>query len=145
MDGNPYLVQIPLHVNYGCNIYVGKNFFANYNCIMMDYAQITIGDNVWLGPNVSLLTANHPLEPKKRQVFHTDDSFHPEKKGNWEIIAPIEIGDDVWIGAGVTVLPGVSIGAGTTIGAGSVVTHDVPPNVLACGNPCRVIRSIDIS
>ena len=145
MDGNPYLVQIPLHVNYGCNIYVGKNFFANYNCIMMDYAQITIGDNVWLGPNVSLLTANHPLESKERKVFYTKDSFHPEKKGNWEIIAPIEIGDDVWIGAGVTVLPGVSIGAGTTIGAGSVVTHDVPPNVLACGNPCRVIRSIDIS
>lgn len=142
IDGNVYLVQIPLHVNYGFNIRVGKNFHANYNCVMMDYAPITIGDNVWLGPNVSLLTVNHPLQPRKRRIFYTKDSFHPEKKGNWEIIAPITIGDDVWIGAGAIVLLGVSIGAGTTIGAGSVVTHDIPSNVLVCGNPCRVIRQV---
>lgn len=143
IDGNVYLIQIPLHVSYGCNIHVGKNFNANYNCIMMDYAPITIGDNVWLGPNVSLLTVNHPLEPKRRCVFYTKDSFHQEKKGNWEIIAPVTVGNDVWIGSGTIVLPGVTIGAGTTIGAGSVVTHDIPANVLACGNPCKVIRLID--
>ena len=143
IDGNVYLVQIPLHVSYGSNIHVGKNFNANYNCIMMDYAPITIGNNVWLGPNVSLLTVNHPLEPARRRIFITKDSFHPEKKGNLEIIAPVTIGNDVWIGAGVIVLPGVTIGDGTTIGAGSVVTHDIPANVLACGNPCKVIRAVD--
>lgn len=143
IDGNVYLVQIPLRVSYGCNIHVGKNFHANYNCIMMDHAPITIGDNVWIGPNVSLLTVNHPLEPDRRRVFYTKDSFHPEKKGNGIIIAPITVGNDVWIGAGTIVLPGVTIGAGTTIGAGSVVTHDIPANVLACGNPCKVIRLID--
>lgn len=142
IDGNAYLVQIPFRVCYGKNIHVGKNFNANYNCIMMDYAPIVIGDNVWIGPNVSLLTVNHPLESDRRRVFHTEDSFHPEKKGNWEVIAPITIGDDVWIGAGTIVLPGITIGSGTSIGAGSVVTHDIPSNVLACGNPCREIRTI---
>lgn len=142
IDGNAYLVQIPLHVCYGSNIHVGKNFFANYNCIMMDYAPITIGDNVFLAPNVSILTVNHPLVPEQRRIFRTKDSFHPEKLGNWEIIAPVTIGDDVWIGTGSIILPGVTIGSGTTIGAGSVVTRDIPPNVLAAGSPCRVIRPI---
>lgn len=89
------------------------------------------------------MTVNHSLELDRRRVFYTKDSFHPEKKGNEEIIAPITIGSDVWIGAGVIVLPGVTIGSGTTIGAGSVVAHDIPSKVLACGNPCKVIRLID--
>lgn len=142
IDGNPYLVQIPFHCSYGCNIHIGKNFFSNNNCVMMDHAEIRIGDNVMLAPNVTITTVNHPLDPTERRVFDTRDSFHPGKKGNWEIIAPVTIGDDVWIGTGSIILPGVTIGSGTTIGAGSVVTHDIPPNVLAVGVPCRVVREI---
>lgn len=142
LDGNVYLVQIPLHVNLGCNIHVGKNFHANYNCVMMDYAPITIGDNVFIAPNVTITTVNHPLDPEKRRVFHTKDSFHPDKKGNWQIVAPVTIGDDVWIGTGSIILPGVTIGSGAVIGAGSVVTHDIPAKALACGVPCRVVREI---
>lgn len=142
IDGDTYLVQIPFHVSFGCNIHVGKNFFANCNCVLMDYAPITIGDNVLIGPNVTITTVNHSLDPVQRRVFDTKDSFHPGKKGNWEIIAPITIGDDVWIGAGSIILPGVTIGSGSTIGAGSVVTHNIPPNVLAVGVPCRVIQEI---
>ncbi len=142
MDGDPYLVQIPFHASLGCNIHIGKNFFANYNCVMMDHAPITIGDNVLIGPNVTITTVNHSLDPEKRRVFPTKDSFHPKKVGNHEIIAPVTIGDDVWIGAGAIILPGVTIGSGTTIGAGSVVTHDVPANVLAYGVPCRVVSEI---
>lgn len=142
IDGDPYLVQIPFHVSFGCNIHIGKNFFVNCNCTMMDYAPITIGDNVLIAPNVTITTVNHPLDPVQRRVFDTKDSFHPGKKGNWEIIAPVTIGDDVWIGAGAIILPGVTVGSGSTIGAGSVVTHDIPPNVLAFGVPCRVVREI---
>lgn len=143
IDGNAYLVQSPLYVSYGCNISVGKNFNANHNCIMMDYEKIVMGDNVWIGPNVSILTVNHPLKAEERRVFFTKDSFHPERKGNWEIIAPITIGNDVWIGAGAILLPGITIGDGATIGAGSVVTDNIPSNVLAVGNPCKVIRTIE--
>lgn len=142
IDGNPYLIQIPFHVSFGCNIRAGKNLFVNNNCVMMDYAPITIGDNVMIAPNVTITTVNHSLDPEQRRVFPTKDSFHPEKKGNWEIIAPVTIGDDVWIGAGSVILPGVTIGSGSTIGAGSVVTHDIPSNVLAFGVPCRVVRQI---
>lgn len=80
IDGDAYLIQIPFHASFGCNIHVGKNFFANYNCTMMDYAPITIGDNVLIAPNVTITTVNHPLDPVQRRVFHTNDSFHPEKK-----------------------------------------------------------------
>ena len=142
IDGDPYLVQIPFQVSFGGNIRVGKNFFANCNCTMMDYVTITIGDNVLIAPNVTITTVNPPLDPTERRVFNTKDSFHPGKKGNWEIIAPLTIGDDVWIGTGSIILPGVTIGSGTTIGAGSVVTHDIPPNVLAVGVPCRVVRNL---
>lgn len=106
----------------------------------MDYAPITIGDNVLLAPNVTITTVNHSLDPEQRRVFDTKDSFHPGKKGNWEIIAPVTIGDDVWIGTGSIILPGVTIGSGSTIGAGSVVTHDIPPNVLAYGVPCKIVK-----
>lgn len=142
IDGSPYLVQIPFHCSYGCNIHIGKNFFSNNNCVMMDNAEIRIGDNVMLAPNVTITTVNHPLVADERRVFSTKDSFHPGKKGNWETIAPVMIGDDVWIGSGCIILPGVTIGDNTVIGAGSVVTKDIPANVLACGVPCRVIREI---
>lgn len=142
IDGNPYLIQNPFHVGLGCHIHIGKNFHAGCNCMLQDYAQITIGDNVFLAPNVLITTVNHSLDPETRRVFHTKDSFHPEKKGNWQIVAPITIGDDVWIGAGAIILPGVTIGSGTTIGAGSVVTHDIPSNVVAVGVPCKVVREI---
>ncbi len=142
INGNPYLVQIPFHCSYGCNIHIGKNFFSNNNCVMMDNAEIRIGDNVMLAPNVTITTVNHPLYPIERRVFSTKDSFHPNKKGNWETIAPVTIGDDVWIGTGSIILPGVTIGSGTTIGAGSVVTKDIPSNVLAYGVPCKVVREI---
>lgn len=144
IGGKPYLVQIPFYASFGCNIQVGKNFFSNSNCIMMDHAPIFIGNNVLIGPNVTITTVNHSTNPKQRRVFDTQDSFHPDKKGNWEIIAPITIGDDVWIGAGSIILPGVTIGSGVSIGAGSVVTHDIPPNVLAFGTPCRIIREITV-
>ncbi len=140
IDGKPYLVQNPFHVGLGCFVHIGKNFHAGCNCFLQDYAQITIGDNVFLAPNVTITTINHPLNVDKRRVFLTKDSFHPDGKGNWQIIAPVSIGNDVWIGAGAIILPGVTIGSGSTIGAGSVVTHDIPANVLACGVPCRVIR-----
>ena len=142
IDGPPYLIQIPFQVSYGCNIYIGKNFYSNCNCTMMDNAPITIGDNVMIGPNVTITTVNHPIDPEERRIFYTKDSFHPSKTGNWNIIAPVSIGDDVWIGAGSIILPGVTIGSGTVIGAGSVVTHDIPPNVLAYGVPCKVRREI---
>ena len=107
---------------------------------MLDYAPITIGNDVLITPNVTITTVNHSLDPEQRGVFYTKDSFHPKHKGNWNVIAPVPIGDDVWIGAGSIILPGVTIGSGSTIGAGSVVTHDIPPNVLALGVPCRVVR-----
>ena len=142
IDGNPYLVQNPFHVGLGCNIHIGKNFHAGCNCMLQDYAQITIGDNVFLAPNVTITTVNHSLDPNERRVFLTKDSFHPEKKGNWQTVAPITLGDDVWIGAGAIILPGVTIGSGSTIGAGSVVPHDIPANALACGVPCKVVRDL---
>lgn len=142
IDGSPYLVQIPFHCTYGSNIHIGKNFFSNNNCVMMDNAEIRIGDNVMLAPNVTITTVNHPLVADERRIISTKDSFHPNKKGNWETIAPVTIGDDVWIGSGCIILPGVTIGDNTVIGAGSVVTKDIPANVLAYGVPCRVIRKI---
>jgi maltose O-acetyltransferase len=123
-------IEPPFHCDYGYNIRVGERFFANFGCIMLDVAPITIGEDVAFGPNVQLLTATHPVEPKQRLEGP-------------ELGAPIQIGDAVWLGGGVIVCPGVSIGAGTTIGAGSVVTKDVPARVVAVGNPCRVLKPID--
>ncbi|WP_316934357.1 sugar O-acetyltransferase [Hymenobacter sp. AT01-02] len=108
---------------------LGRNVFANYNLTILDCAPVTIGDNVFIAPNVLLTTAGHPVE------------VGPRVEG-WEFAKPITIGDNVWLGAGVLVMPGVTIGAGTTIGAGSVVTRDIPAGVVAVGNPCRVLRSI---
>jgi maltose O-acetyltransferase len=118
------------HCDYGYNIRVGRNCFINYNCVFLDCAAIEIGDDLQMAPAVQLYAAYHPLDRQTRVV----DAL--------EYAKPIRIGNGVWIGGGAIVLPGVTIGDGAVIGAGSVVTHDVPPDTLALGNPARLIRSI---
>ena len=119
----------PFHCEYGNHIEVGENFYAKVNCIMLDVGKITIGDNVLFGPNVSIYTAGHPIHPESRN-------------SGYEYGIPVTIGSNVWIGGSCVILPGVSIGNNVVIGAGSVVTKDIPDNVCAAGNPCRVIREI---
>lgn len=120
----------PFYCDYGFNITVGKKFYANTNCVILDGAKVIIGDNVLFGPKVQIYTATHPIEAEKR------------KKGD-EYAKPITIGNDVWIGGGAIICPGVTIGDGVVVGAGSVVTKDIPPNIVVGGNPCRYIKSID--
>jgi maltose O-acetyltransferase len=122
-------IHSPFHCDFGYNIEVGDYFFANFNLTILDENLVTFGDHVFVGPNCSFYTAIHPLDIERRNQ-------------NIEAALPIHVGDNVWFGGGVTVLPGVSIGNNTTIGAGSVVTHDIPDNVVAAGNPCKVIRKI---
>lgn len=114
---------------FGRNIHLGSRFFANFDCVMLDGALITVGDDVLLGPKVGLYTSNHALDPAERAA----GACHAR---------PVTIGSNVWIGGGATVLQGVTIGASAVIGAGSVVTRDVPPNAIAAGNPARVLRQI---
>lgn len=125
---NP-IVEQDFWCDYGYNISVGDNFYMNHNCIILDGAKVEFGDNVFIAPNCSFYTAGHPLEIELRN------------KG-LEYAKPIKVGNNVWIGGNVTVLPGVTIGDNVTIGAGSVVTKDVLSNVVAYGNPCKVIRGI---
>ena len=122
-------IQPPFYCDYGTNIYVGENVFINYNCTILDCGRVQIGDNVFIGPNVSFYTAYHPLLASERI------------KGP-ELASPITVGDNVWLGGNVILCQGVDIGKNTTIGAGSVVTRSMPANVLAAGNPCRIIRSL---
>lgn len=119
----------PFHCDYGRNIRIGDNFFANVNLVILDGAAVTIGHNVLIGPNVGIYTAGHPLDI-------------PRRAAGLEYAYPVTIGNDVWIGGGAQILPGASIGDGTVIGAGSVVRGDIPAGVLAAGNPCRVIRPL---
>jgi len=123
---NPYLEQ-SFRCDYGYNIEVGDNFFANFDCVILDVNKVIMGDDVQLGPGVHIYTAVHPVDPVERK----DKTEYGEK---------ILIGDNVWIGGGAIICPGVKIGSNTTIGAGSVVTKDIPSNVLAVGNPCQVIK-----
>ena len=127
--GKEILVEPPIHFDYGRNTTVGERFFANYNLTVLDVCPVTIGDNVMIAPNVSLYGAGHPIYPDARN-------------SGYEYGAPITIGNNVWIGGSVCVLPGVTIGDNVVIGAGSVVAKDIPDNVIAVGNPCRVIREI---
>jgi maltose O-acetyltransferase len=122
-------LRSPVYVDYGSNIRIGARCFANYGLVALDVAAITIGDDVQLGPNVQLLTPTHPLEAEPR-------------RRKWEAAEPITIGDNVWLGGGVIVCPGVTIGEDTVVGAGAVVTRDLPPGVLALGNPARVVREL---
>ncbi|MBE6961623.1 MAG: sugar O-acetyltransferase [Ruminococcaceae bacterium] len=125
----PY-VEPNLFCGFGVNIHVGDFFFANNSCVFVDPGQITFGDYVFIGPNCGFYTAGHPLEPELRAKF-------------LEYARPITVGNHVWIGGGTTVCPGVSIGNNVVIGAGSVVTRDIPDNVVAFGNPCRVQRPLE--
>jgi maltose O-acetyltransferase len=122
-------IESPFHCDYGYNIEVGKEFFANYNFIVLDVGKVKIGDNFMCGPNVQISTAGHPLHPESRA-------------SGYEYGIDITIGDNVWIGGNVLVCPGVTIGSNVVIGGGSVVTKDIPDNMLAYGNPCRIIREI---
>ncbi|MFD4636646.1 sugar O-acetyltransferase [Lentzea sp. NPDC058436] len=119
-----------LQCDYGYQIHLGSNSFLNYDAILMDCATITIGDDVSIGPRAQLLTALHPIED------------HEARRQRFESAAPITIGDNVWLGGGVIVCAGVTIGENSVIGAGSVVTRDIPPRVLAVGNPCKVVREL---
>ena len=126
---NDFYIEPPFRCDYGYNISIGKNFYSNYNCTILDCAKVTIGNNVMFAPNVSLFTAGHPIH------------FEPRNAG-LEYAFPINIGDNVWIGGGVIVNPGITIGDNVVIGSGSVVTKDIAPNSIAVGNPCKVIGEI---
>lgn len=127
--GKNFIIEPPFRCDYGYNISIGENFYANYNCTIIDCATVTIGDNAFIAPNVSLFTAEHPIHPDIR-----NDQL--------EYAIPISIGNNVWLGGGAIVNPGVTIGDNTVIGSGSVVTKDIPASVIAVGNPCRVKRKI---
>ena len=127
--GGTLLIEQPFHCDYGSNIEVGENFYANFNLVILDANKVIIGDNVFIAPNVGLHTSGHPLDYVRRNA-------------GLEYALAITIEDNVWIGAGVNVMPGVKIGRNSVIGAGSVVTKDIPANVVAAGVPCRVIKTI---
>ena len=119
-------IEAPFHCDYGYNIEVGENFFANYNLTVLDVGLVRIGNNAQIAPNVSIYTAGHPVHPESRN-------------SGYEYGIAITIGDNVWIGGNAVIMPGVTIGDNVVIGAGSIVTKDLPSNVIAAGNPCRVI------
>jgi len=122
-------IRPPLRVDYGRFIRIGARSFANFGLVALDVAPITIGDDVQIGSNVQLMTPTHPVDPESRRA-------------KWEAAKPIVIGDNVWLGSGAIVLAGVTIGENTVVGAGAVVTRDLPPNVVAVGNPAKVVRAI---
>lgn len=127
--GDKVQINPPFYCDYGYNIHVGENFYANYNLTILDVGKVTIGKNVMFAPNVSIYTAGHPLHPEMRNT-------------GYEYGIDVTIGDHVWIGGNVVILPGVTIGNNVVVGSGSVVTKDLPDNTLAAGNPCKVIRQI---
>ena len=127
--GEDSVVRTPFLCDYGSQLRIGARTFINFGLVALDAAAITIGDDVQIGPNVQLLTPTHPIEPGPR-------------RDKWEAAEPIVVGDNVWLGGGVIVLPGVTVGQDTVVGAGAVVTRDLPPGVVAVGNPARVIRDI---
>ncbi len=128
--GDAIWIEPPFYCDYGTNITLGSNVYFNFNCVILDPASVTIGDNAMFGPAVQIYTATHPIGAS-------------ERREGLELAQPIEIGPDVWVGGGAIILPGVHIGARSVIGAGSIVTRDIPEDVFAAGNPCRVIRHID--
>ncbi len=127
--GKNAVVNKPLYCDYGVNISVGDNFYANYDCIILDVARVSIGNNVFFAPRVAIYTAGHPLD---KDVRNTQLEFGKE----------VKIGNDVWIGGNVVINPGVTIGDNVVIGSGAVVTKDIPSGVLAAGNPCKVLRNL---
>jgi maltose O-acetyltransferase len=127
--GERFMIEPPFHCDYGSNISIGNNFYANFNLVILDCAKTEIGDNVLIGPNVGIYPAGHPVDPELRKM-------------ELEFAFPVTIGNNVWIGGNVVINPGVTIGDNSVIGSGSVVIKDIPDNVVAAGNPCRVIREI---
>ena len=128
--GKTILIEPNFFCDYGYNIEAGENFYMNHNCVVLDCAKVTFGDNVFIGPNCSFYTPIHPLKAE-------------ERNSGIEKALPIKVGNNVWFGGNVTVLPNVEIGDNSVIGAGSVVTKNIPSNCLAVGNPCRVIKEIN--
>lgn len=128
--GTAIIIEQNFFCDYGFNIECGENFYINHNCVILDCAKVTFGNNVFIGPNCGFYTAIHPIKAQERLTFI-------------ESAKPITVGDNVWFGGNVVVLPGIKIGNNTVIGAGSVVTKDIPDNVVAVGNPCKVIKNIE--
>jgi len=128
--GNSFIIEPPFRCDYGYNIEIGENFYSNYNLIILDCAKVLIGDNVMIGPNVSIYTAGHPVHYEIRNQ-------------GYEYAFPVSIGNNVWIGGNAVINPGVTIGDNSVVGSGSVVTKDIPGNVIAAGNPCKVLRGIN--
>ena len=127
--GHKFAITPPFYCDYGCHIFAGENLYINADCTILDCAEVHIGSDVLIATKVQIYAAYHPVEPAVRLTGK-------------ELAAPVRIGDNAWIGGGAIICPGVSIGKNTTIGAGSVVTKDIPDNVVAVGNPCRVIRAV---
>ena len=128
--GKDLFIQTPFYCDYGSNIVVGDNVYFNFNCVVLDVMKVSIGSRTMMGPNVQIYTATHPINYKERAT-------------GLEFAKPITIGEDVWLGGNTVVCPGVSIGDRSVIGAGSVVTKDIPADVFAAGNPCKVIRKLE--
>ena len=137
--GQNVWIEPPFHCDYACFISMGDNSYVNFNCVFLDCNYISIGSEVLIAPAVQIYAVGHPVRPEERLVSGGGKGGAPQYYG---VTAPVHIGDRCWIGGGSVILPGVTIGEGTTIGAGSVVTRDIPPRVLAAGNPCRVIREL---
>lgn len=127
--GKNIYIEPPFRCDYGCHISIGNNFYANYDCIIVDVCKVRIGNNVFFGPRVCIFTAGHPIDADIRNT-------------QLEYGKPVTIGNDVWIGGNTVINPGVTIGNNVVIGSGAVVTKDIPDNVIAVGNPCRVLREI---
>lgn len=127
--GKHFVMEAPFRCDYGYNIHIGENFYANFNLVILDCAEVIIGKNALIGPDVGIYTAGHPVHPQLRNQ-------------DYEFAFPVKIGDSVWIGGHVVINPGVTIGNNVVIGSGSVVTKDIPSDVIALGNPCSVLREI---
>jgi len=127
--GEKFVIEAPFRCDYGYNIQLGENFYSNFNLVILDCAEVRIGNNALIGPDVGIYTAGHPVHPELRNQ-------------GYEFAFPVKIGNSVWIGGHVVINPGVSIGDDVVIGSGSVVTKDIPSGVIAMGNPCRVLRVI---
>lgn len=127
--GDNIYIEPSFKCDYGCNISVGNNFYANFDCIILDVCNVDIGENVFFAPRVCIYTAGHPIDAEVRNT-------------GLEFGKPVKIGNNVWVGGSTVINPGVNIGSNVVIGSGSVVTKDIPDNVIAVGNPCRVLREI---
>ena len=137
-NNNGVYLQGPIYFDYGVNTSFGKHCYANFHLTILDICPVTIGDNVFIGPNVSLVTPIHPFLPEERNLYRNENGRITDK----EYAKPITIKSNCWIASNVTICGGVTIGEGVVIGAGSVVTRDIPDGVFAAGNPCKIIRKI---